>query len=58
MENYDFELFEGAFWSTCRPAQELALFQQLVDDADGKKQNLSVTQTAKDDSAFVLLQDH
>ena len=54
-------MFEGAFLSTCCPARELALFQQSVDDAgsiDGKKQNLSVSQTAKDDSDIVRLQEH
>ena len=53
-------MFEGAFLSTCCPARELALFQQSVDDAgsiDGRKQNLSVAQTAKDDSATVLSQN-
>ena len=62
MKNKDFELFEGAFLSTCCLARELPLFQQLLDDAgsiDGKKQNRSVAQTAKDDNAMVLiLQNH
>ena len=42
-------------------ALELALFQQFVDDAgclDGKKQDLMVAQSAKDDSATGPLQHH
>ena len=54
-----FDQFQGAFLNTCFPARELALFQQFVDDAgslDGKKQDLKVAQSAKDDSATVPLQ--
>ena len=42
-------------------ALELALFQQFVDDAgslDGKKQDLMVAQSAKDESATGPLQHH
>ena len=47
--------------STCFLALELALFQQFVDDAgslDGKKQDLKVAQSVKDDSATEPLQHH
>ena len=56
-----FDQFQGAFLSTCFPARELALFQLLVDDAgsvDGKKQELKVAQSAKDDSDILPLQHH
>ena len=52
--NLGFDQFQGAFLSTGFLALELALFQQFVDDAgslDGKKQDLMVCQSAKDDSA-------
>ena len=51
-------MFEGAFLSACCLARELPLFQQSVDNTgsiDGKKQYLSVAQTAKYDSAIVLI---
>ena len=54
-----FDQFQGAFLSACFLAGELALFELFVDDADsvdGQKQNLEVAQSAKDDSATVLLQ--
>ena len=54
-----FDQFQGAFLTTCFLARGLALFKQFVDDAgsvDGKKQDLKVAQSAKDDSAIVLLQ--
>ena len=41
---------------TCFLARELALFQEIVDDAgslDGKKDDFRVAQSAKDDSATV-----
>ena len=52
---------QDAFLSTCFLALELALLQQFVDDAaslDGKKQDLKVAQSAKDDSATGPLQHH
>ena len=54
-----FDQFQVAFLSTCFLAGELALFELFVDDAgsvDSQKQNLKVAQSAKDDSATVLLQ--
>ena len=57
--NLGFDQFQGAFLSTGFLALELALFQQ--DDAgslDGKKQDLMVAQSAKDDSATGPLQHH
>ena len=55
-------MFESVFLSTYCPARELPLFQQSVDDEgsiDGRKQNLSVAQKAKDDSAIELIvQNH
>ena len=59
--NFGFDQFQGAFLSTGFLALELALFQQFVDDAgslDGKKQDLMVAQSAKDDSATGPLQHH
>ena len=56
-----FDLFQGAFLSTGSLALELALFQQFVDDAGslhGKKQDLMVAQSAKDDNATGPLQHH
>ena len=56
-----FDHFQGAFFSTCFLARGLALFEQFVDDAgsvDGKKQELKVAQSAKDDIVTVSLQDH
>ena len=56
-----FDQFRGAFLSTCFQARELALIQQFLDDAgsvDGKKQDLKVAQSAKDENATVLLQQH
>ena len=56
-----FDQFQGAFLNTCFPSRELALFQQVVDDAgsvDGKKQDLEVAKSAKDDSVTVPLQQH
>ena len=47
--------------STCFPAREICLFQQSMDDAgflDGKKQDLKIAQSAKDDSATGPLQHH
>ena len=57
--NLGFDQFQGAFLSTGFLALELALFQQFLDDAgslDGKKQDLMVAQSAKDDSATGALQ--
>ena len=57
--NLGFDQFQGAFLSTGFLALELALFQQFLDDAgalDGKKQDLTVAQSAKDDSATGPLQ--
>ena len=59
--NFGFDQFQGAFLSTGFLALELALFQQFVDDAgslDGKKQDLMVAQSAKDDSATGPLHHH
>ena len=59
--NFGFDQFQSAFLSTCLLARGLALFQQFVDDAgslDGKKQNLKIAQSAKDDSATGPLQHH
>ena len=59
--NLGFDQFQGAFLSTGFLALELALFQQFLDDAgslDGKKQDLMVAQSAKDDSATGPLQHH
>ena len=59
--NLGFDQFQGAFLSTGFLALELALFQQLLDDAgslDGNKQDLMVPQSAKDDSATGPLQHH
>ena len=59
--NLGFDQFQGAFLSTGFLALELALFQQFLDDAgslDGKKQDLTVAQSAKDDSATGPLQHH
>ena len=59
--NVGFDQLQGAFLSTCFLALELALFQQLVDDAgslDGKKQDLEVAQSAKDYCATGPLQHH
>ena len=47
-----FDQFQGAFLNSCF----LALFQQFVDGAgsvDGRRQDLKVAQSSKDDSAFV-----
>ena len=57
--NLRFDQFQGAFLSTGFLALELALFQQFLDDAsslDGKKQDVMVAQSAKDDSASGPLQ--
>ena len=59
--NLEFDQFQGAFLSTGFLALELALFQQFLDDAgslDGKKQDLTVAQSAKDDSATGPFQHH
>ena len=59
--NLGFDQFQGAFLSTGSLALELALFKQFLDDAgslDGKKQDLRVAQSAKDDSATEPLQHH
>ena len=59
--NLRFDQFQDAFLSTGFLALELALFQQFLDDAgslDGKKQDLTVAQSAKDDSATGPLQHH
>ena len=59
--NLGFDQFQGAFLSTGFLALELALFQQFLDDAgslDGKKQDLMVAQSAKEDSATGPLQHH
>ena len=59
--NLGFDQFQGAFLSTVFLALELALFQQFMNDAgslDGKKQDLIVAQSAKDDSATGPLQHH
>ena len=59
--NLGFDQFQGAFLSTGFLALELALFQQFLDDAGslcGKKQDLMVAQSAKDDSATGPLQHH
>ena len=51
---FGFDQFQGAILNPCFLARGLALFQQFVDDAssvDGKKQDLKVAQTVKDDSA-------
>ena len=59
--NLGFDQFQGALLSTGFLALELALFQQFLDDAgslDGKKQDLTVAQSAKDDSATGPLQHH
>ena len=59
--NLGFDQFQGAFLSTGFLALEIALFQQFVNDAgslDGKKQDLMVAQSAKDDSATGPLQHH
>ena len=58
---FGFDQIQGAFLSTCLQALELALFEQFVDDAgslDGKKQDLKVAQSAKDDSATGHMQHH
>ena len=59
--NLGIDQFQGAFLSTGFLALELALFQQFLDDAgslDGKKQDLTVAQSAKDDSATGPLKHH
>ena len=61
VRNFSFDKFQGAFLSTVFLARALALFQQFVDDAgpsDGKKQDLTVAQSAKDGSATGPLQHH
>ena len=57
--NSGFDQFQSAFLSTCFPARELALCQQFIDNIgslDGKKQDLNVAQSAKDDSGTEPLQ--
>ena len=61
MWNLGYDHFQGAFLSTGFLARTLALFQQFVDDVgslDGKKQDLTVAQSARDDSATGPLQHH
>ena len=58
-----FDQLQGAFLSTCFLARNtfLALFEQFVDNAGyvgGKKQDLKVAESAKEDSATVPLQHH
>ena len=56
---FGFDQYQGAFLNTCLLGRELALFYQFVDVAvseDGKTQDLTVAQSANDDSTSVPLQ--
>ena len=61
--NIEFDFLEGAFLSSFFQAQGACfsfVSRSTVDDAsiDGKRQNISVAQTAKDDSVTVLLKNN